>query len=201
MSQTELYLVRHGEATPNTHFDNIGGYSIGAELTDRGIEQARACGTELLNRGVNPSEVYCSTALRTQSTAAYLLESMDLNIDIGVYTALLEMDQEPYQGRFREEIANKQSQEGQKGSALHSFKSMAVAGIRLHNWLIGKFADKDRIEPSQVLVVSHDLAISGLASTLLNWGKKKALECPAGDALISKFVLKKNKIQVEYLNT
>ena len=61
-----LYLMRHGETQFNAQH-RIQGW-CDSPLTERGIEQARAMGARLHDRGVRIDHAYCSTAERAADT-------------------------------------------------------------------------------------------------------------------------------------
>lgn len=69
-----LYLMRHGETVFNVQ-ERIQGW-VDSPLTERGIEQARAAGRRLAERGVVIDHAYCSTAERASDTLELALEAM-----------------------------------------------------------------------------------------------------------------------------
>ena len=87
-----LYYVRHGETLFN-HFNRMQGRSD-SPLTAQGIEQVKLSGKALHN--IDFAFAYCSSAERARDTAAYILETHDINaipnrdlreIDFGTYEA------------------------------------------------------------------------------------------------------------------
>lgn len=75
-----LYLMRHGETMFNEQH-RIQGW-CDSPLTARGIEQARAMGKMLNERGVRFDHAYCSTAERASDTLELVLaETMGPSVD------------------------------------------------------------------------------------------------------------------------
>ena len=68
-----LYLMRHGETLFNVQ-QKIQGW-CDSPLTENGIEQARAAGRCLAERGVHFDHAYCSTAERACDTLELVLEA------------------------------------------------------------------------------------------------------------------------------
>lgn len=66
-----LYLMRHGETMFNAQH-RIQGW-CDSPLTERGIEQARAMGAKLRERGVRVDRIVCSTAERAADTLELVL--------------------------------------------------------------------------------------------------------------------------------
>ena len=69
-----LYLMRHGETQFNAQH-RIQGW-CDSPLTERGIEQARAMGAKLRDRGVRVDHAYCSTAERAADTLELVLTEL-----------------------------------------------------------------------------------------------------------------------------
>lgn len=80
MSDTELYIVRHGEAVVNLYGSTDG---VCHGLTDRGRRQAHCVGRHLADRaeaGQGFAAVYASTRLRCQQTADIIGEYLNLEV-------------------------------------------------------------------------------------------------------------------------
>lgn len=69
-----LYLMRHGETQFNAQH-RIQGW-CDSPLTERGIEQARAMGAKLRERGVHVGRACCSTAERASDTLETVLAEL-----------------------------------------------------------------------------------------------------------------------------
>lgn len=70
-----LYLMRHGETMFNAQH-RIQGW-CDSPLTERGIEQARAMGSKLRERGVRANRAICSTAERAADTLELVLGELE----------------------------------------------------------------------------------------------------------------------------
>lgn len=84
-----LYLMRHGETIFNQQ-QRIQGW-VDSPLTELGIEQARAAGARLRERGVVIDHAYCSTAERASDTLELVLEAMGQPLPYGRLKALREV--------------------------------------------------------------------------------------------------------------
>ncbi|WP_332690207.1 2,3-bisphosphoglycerate-dependent phosphoglycerate mutase [Devosia sp.] len=86
-----LILVRHGESEWN--LKNLFTGWRNPNLTEQGIEEARATGKALLAKGIVPDLYYTSALRRAQHTLDLMLEEMGiLNVTITRHTALNERD-------------------------------------------------------------------------------------------------------------
>ncbi len=70
-----VYLVRHGKAAGREL--NIPDFE--RTLTDRGIKDSLAIGRRLLKKGINPSMIVSSPALRALQTARIVAKQLDFN--------------------------------------------------------------------------------------------------------------------------
>src|SRR5262249_21561611 len=75
MSQKTLYILRHAKAETGA----AGQDDHDRALTERGIEAASAMGHYMLQRGIHPSKILCSTALRARQTLEQILPSILAN--------------------------------------------------------------------------------------------------------------------------
>ena len=103
---TELYLVRHAESEMNVIQDEIiSGRSNWAELTSKGISQAKNLGKYFLENNFSFDKIYSSPAIRTQQTARYCLEEMkELRRPIELDEQILELSQGDWEGKNRASI-------------------------------------------------------------------------------------------------
>jgi 2,3-bisphosphoglycerate-dependent phosphoglycerate mutase len=86
-----LILVRHGQSEWN--LQNLFTGWRNPNLTEKGIEEARATGKALLAKGIVPDLYYTSALRRAQHTLDLMLEEMGiLNVTIIRHTALNERD-------------------------------------------------------------------------------------------------------------
>ncbi len=101
-----VYFVRHGESEANVQTPRVvGGRSSWAELTPRGVAQARALGRRWRQDGLPRDRVVASTAIRAQQTARYCLEAAAGAInEVETYPELEELDQGDWTGRVRNEV-------------------------------------------------------------------------------------------------
>ena len=105
MSLKVIHLIRHAESEANVRTPPIvGGRCSWAELTARGVEQARVLGERL--KKAHPDDLWASsTAIRAQQTARYSLEAAGLSTDrTQTYGELEELDQGDWTGRLRTEV-------------------------------------------------------------------------------------------------
>lgn len=99
---TKFYYVRHGESELNIRPDVIGGRSNHVNLTERGIQQARAFGRWFVSSGINPQHIVSSPAVRTMQTLRHSLGNVNFAID----RRLQELDQGVKTGAPRAETYN-----------------------------------------------------------------------------------------------
>ena len=77
MGKQLLTLVRHGKSSWQT----AGQTDFDRPLNDRGRADAPVMASRLVNGGYIPDLILCSSAVRTQQTAALLAEGMNLSLD------------------------------------------------------------------------------------------------------------------------
>lgn len=82
----DIILMRHGEAVP------FGVNDGDRELTPKGKSEANRIGTQLKNGGWIPKSVFCSTRIRTQQTAALVLESLGSDLESQIIDAITPED-------------------------------------------------------------------------------------------------------------
>lgn len=70
-----LLLLRHAQALPAT-----GGNDIDRVLSPKGMDDARALGKTLRQRGITPDQIICSAATRTRQTCEKLLEGLNTEV-------------------------------------------------------------------------------------------------------------------------
>lgn len=70
-----LYFVRHGEVEANVR-GVFAGRRDNGDLTEKGMQQARAVAHEIKDRGLSFSTITCSPLDRTQTTARIIVEGI-----------------------------------------------------------------------------------------------------------------------------
>lgn len=195
-----LYIVRHAESAMNVQPHLVGGRSNEAELTERGVAQARALGRLLLEQVGVPKAVYASPAVRTQATARHALEAAGLQTAIRLDEALYEMDQGDYVGRERNEVYTDEvlemiARQG-KDFKLPGGESMNDVGERMLDW-----ADTHEAEAADgpLVVFGHGLAIRCLASTIHGWSHRQTFITVVPNASLTHFSKENGTWQLKYM--
>lgn len=195
-----LYLVRHAESAMNVQPHLVGGRSNEAELTERGVAQARELGRLLLEQVGVPQAVYASPAVRTQATAHYALEAAAMSQAIRLDPALYEMDQGDYVGRERSEVYTDEVLEliALKGKdfKLPGGESMNDVGQRMLDWANAHAAEASN---GPLLVFGHGLAIRCLASTVHNWSHQQTFRTVVPNASLTRFSKQKGTWQLDFM--
>ncbi len=205
INRTELYLIRHAESTMNVQPHLVGGRSNHAELSPKGIEQAKTLGRYLLAEGVEPTRIYASPALRTLQTAQYSLVEMGLTHEPVVHDALQELSQGVCEGRLRSEVYTPKvladiTRLG-KDFRLEGGESMNDVGLRMLGWATETLAaEPARAEGEQILVYTHGGAIRYFASHILDWSHQKTYETEIANASVSLLTYGDGQWDVEYLS-
>ena len=106
MSLKVIHFIRHGQSEVNVRVPRlVGGRCSWAELTPRGIAQARVLGDRLRAEFRPGDLVVSSTAVRAQQTARHSLDAGGLPVDrTETYPELEELDQGAWTGRLRSEV-------------------------------------------------------------------------------------------------
>lgn len=105
-----LILVRHGESEWN--LKNLFTGWRNPDLTDKGIEEARATGQALKAKGLVPDLYYTSSLRRAQHTLDLMLEEMGIaNVTITRNTALNERDYGDLSGLNKDDARTKWGEE------------------------------------------------------------------------------------------
>jgi len=105
-----LILVRHGQSEWN--LKNLFTGWRDPNLTEQGIEEARATGRALLAKGIVPDLYYTSALRRAQHTLDLMLEEMDiLNVTITRNIALNERDYGDLAGLNKDDAREKWGEE------------------------------------------------------------------------------------------
>lgn len=166
---TTVLLARHCQTTMNIRPELVGGRSIDASLTPKGIMQAEHLGKWLLANQIDPMGVYTSTALRTQQTSRIALAAMGIDeIPMTKAPEILELSQGESEGKQRDKIYTKAVhqaiKEQGKDFKLPGGESMNEVGHRMNSWLNG-LPEKEAV----YLAVTHGGSIKYLASHINGW--------------------------------
>lgn len=208
--KAEIYLVRHAESEANLLPHLIAGRSSESPLTSRGVEQAQQLGLYMLDNEMVPINVFASPARRTRSTAAHALKQLGLEgMEPVVSTDLLEQSQGEYEGKVREEVYTDEIKAERerlgKNFKLPGAESMNEVGQRVDNWVqrtIEEVAsERASEEPIQIYGFTHAGSVANLASRILDWGRYETYQNQVAipNASISRFVLDKGKLSVDYV--
>lgn len=80
-----LLILRHAQAAPK-------GLDLDRKLTEKGRAQARALGTWLRERRINPDRIVCSAAVRARETANAVTTAAGWSAQVSVSKALYNAD-------------------------------------------------------------------------------------------------------------
>jgi 2,3-bisphosphoglycerate-dependent phosphoglycerate mutase len=100
---SRLILIRHGQSKYN--LENIFTGWLDVELTEKGMEEARAAGRQLKSLGIKPVLAYTSALQRAQKTLALVLEELHLKLPITKDQALNERHYGDLQGKNKAQTA------------------------------------------------------------------------------------------------
>lgn len=105
----DLYLFRHGESELNVkdigNEATIGGRSPHINLSERGIQQAKALGHELKRRGTSFDYLYSSPTVRAEHTAKIVAGAIGFPADkILTSEALHEVSNGSWEGKLKKEV-------------------------------------------------------------------------------------------------
>ena len=200
----ELYLIRHAEAKMNTMSHLINGRSNDSPLTEFGRRQAIMLGDFLLDRGMLPTKIFTSPAVRTLMTSKITLNRMGLNENPTVSADLQELDQGDWVGKNRQEtyspeVIKKISKLGKNFKA-PSGESMNEVGSRMFNWIdINVDSGNNDENINKIFVFTHGLAIRCLASYIDNWSHEKTFKTRTPNASISLFNVTNKLLSLNYI--
>jgi broad specificity phosphatase PhoE len=194
--RTELYLIRHAEATNNVS-NLIAGQSPELPLTDNGFDQAEYLGRVLLERGLIPDQVFSSPAVRAKQTGKTALRAMGLELDIVEDDRLLEQGTGDWTGRVATEIFTDETL-GEIGRLGKEFKSpggesMNEVGQRMYDWMTGVKTE------GRVFAFTHGGPIRCLPSHMYDWPHEQTYQTQPGNTSVSLFVREGSEWRLEYL--
>lgn len=204
----ELYLVRHAESEMNLIQDGvIGGRSNWAELTPKGITQAKNLGKYFLENNLSFDKVYSSPAIRAQQTARYCLEEMkELRKPIELDEQILELSQGDWEGKNRDSIYQRPNiskmleQDNWRlvpGDNIYG-ESQKMVADRMKYW-IERIADKHR--EGKILAFTHGTAIKVCMAEIFKYEKSTAYKIPIDNTSITHLEIGKyNNIVLKHLN-
>ncbi|MBW3003752.1 histidine phosphatase family protein [Candidatus Woesearchaeota archaeon] len=176
----EIYLVRHGQSEVNLNGASRKiwcGRNTWSELTEKGIQQAKALGQYL--KGMQFDAVYASSTIRTQQTARYCMQEMGYDWpQLEVRIELAELDHGNLEGKVKDY---------DKG-AVKDFWTFAP----------GKESQKDVYErvcswimsecKGRVLVFTHENVIKCLIAGLLDLDKDLAHKMKIDNASVTRLI-------------
>lgn len=189
----KLYLIRHGEAHINVNPHLVSGRSNDSPLTEYGAEQSRLLGYHLRTKGITPSKVYSSPAVRAKQTATHMLQAMNLNVmPVMLDDMLQELDQGDWVGRPRQEVYSADvltaiERQGKNFKAPNG-ESMNEVGMRMLDWANRIASDTQSEHNERIFAFTHGIAIRCLASTLYDWARLKTYETATDNVSISLFM-------------
>mgnify|MGYP000938566794 CR=1 FL=1 len=182
MSYTTIYLVRHGETDWNLEQKYQGQQDIPLNAT--GLNQAQIAAENL--SGINFSALYSSDLIRAVQTAQEI--SRKINLPILTHSALREINQGDWEGKFIKDVLATQGDEVRAvyqnpyTARKPGGESIAEVAERMYAYL-DQLAEKH--DQEQIIVVSHGLAIATvlckvrgipLEMSILNIPKNTAVE-------------------------
>lgn len=187
-----FHFIRHAESEMNTTPHIIGGRSNYTPLTPLGHQQAEACGLALQKLRITPDVVYSSPAVRTQQTAATVIDILQYHSKPIIASELQELDQGRWEGKLRAHFYTPATliQVATQGKhfAAPDGESMQVVGERMFTWLM-QTARIARQQHTTVLAFSHGMAIKCLAGYINNWSHTKIYTTAIPNASLSTFCM------------
>jgi probable phosphoglycerate mutase len=201
----DLYLFRHGQTTANADRRYVGGQSLEAKLSPKGIKQAIALGQELSRNNVEFDQIYTSTANRTIETLRHVLPDMP-NVDFfGAHPELLEMDQGEWEGRLRSEVYTPEVMEKIKGDPFH-FKapggeSKEELGNRIDKWMCEYLIQCNPPNSTvKVAIFGHGFAIKSWLQKVMQFNSDLLYMMPIHNCSITRLVYNEDHWDVQCLN-
>ncbi|MCC7569878.1 histidine phosphatase family protein [Candidatus Micrarchaeota archaeon] len=203
----EVRLIRHAESEANASPMNkfIGGRSNWAELTPRGISQAKALGENLRMENVFFKAVFCSPAIRTQQTARYCFEAMGISPNIQLESRIIELDQGDWVGKQREKVysipevrfaLDEDCWNFIPGDIIKGESQRAVA-TRMKEWfnfITGEYSE------GIVVAFTHGVAIKCLLANIYHFDKNLAYSIPIDNVSTTQLNCVNGEIDVVLVN-
>ena len=194
---TELYLIRHGEAANNVRANYIAGRSNHFSLTEEGVKQSRRLGAALLRVGLVPDTIYSSPAIRALQTAHHSLEVVAPSLLIAEDDRLQEQDVGEWVGRVATEVFTEEqvAEIDRHGTEFRSpgGESFNDVGNRMYEW-----ADSI-IGQGRVFGFTHGGAIRCFASKIESWTHSQTYQTRPDNASISLFTPSGNGWELQYI--
>jgi broad specificity phosphatase PhoE len=198
-----LLFIRHGESELNIQPHIVGGRSNYAELTPKGVAQARKVGQFLRHNEASPALVVSSPAVRTLQTAQYSLAEMGLEPEIYIHDGIQEMTHGVYDGGLRDEVYPPELLAEMNKAGKHAklpdinAESMIDVGERMFS-AAGEIADM--IDDGETaLIYGHGLAIRCLASHIEDWSRERTFKAETRNTSRSNFVMNNGELSVDYV--
>lgn len=186
----DIYLIRHAESEYNAHHNHkIGGRSSWAELTPKGIEQARALGRRLHQEDLHFDAVYCSPAIRTQQTARYAFEEAGQTPHITLIPSLQELSQGDWEGLVRETVFGRAdiaaALAADNWNLIPGYErkgeSQAMVAARMGSWLEAIIEQ----QKGTIAAFTHGMAIKFLLTDQFGYDRQTAYQMPMDNTGIS----------------
>lgn len=181
---TELYLIRHGEAENTTRDNYIAGRSNHLPLTEKGMRQAQRLGAALSRLSLFAGPVYSSPAIRALQTAEHALDAAAFD-KIVTDDRLQELGAGEWTGRtatdvFTDEQVAEINRQG-KDFRPPSGESFNDVGERVYEWA------NTVPHGERVIAFTHGGAIRCLASKTEAWSHARTYQTQPDHTSISLF--------------
>jgi broad specificity phosphatase PhoE len=191
----------------------IGGQSLKTPLANPiGVEQAQKLGAYFKSQNAQFTQVYASTAIRTQQTAKFCLEAMGSDLHVNTDEKLLEQDAGDWAGQPRcvvyqrcevkRELDSPRQWHFKSGDEIKG-ESKADVAARMLAWLNQILDECVKSDTHQHIVVfTHGLALKFLLTELLYLDKMTAHteeHNPIANVSITQLFFNKNKELVSYV--
>ncbi|HEX6461718.1 MAG TPA: histidine phosphatase family protein [Candidatus Saccharimonadales bacterium] len=173
MTETLVYLARHGEAETNVQPGMVAGLSLESPPTTKGLKQASTLGKHLKRINLLPQLVASSRAERAKQTARLALDTMGRKGQIAQEDDRLnEMSQGGWEGKERSSEYSTLARQGIEAEGI-DFKithpegdggSRRDVAEGMLSWL-----EEARSEAQTIFVVSHRVAITCLLAAIDGW--------------------------------
>lgn len=198
MPSTRIDLLRHGESMMNLHpTEVVGGRSNHTPLTPTGTATALRYGKQLARNG-RPDAVYATRAIRSQQTAALLIQGAGWGLPVALEDGLLELSQGIAEGQPRAHWWTPAAQAAMRANPLgHRLaprgETHREVQVRMRSAL-QRLATRHK--GGYVLAVGHGVAIRSLIWSMNGGGHEvfRGLDLP--NLAMTSFVVDGDRIQL-----
>ena len=212
MGLVTVTLIRHAESEANADVkkeNKIGGHNLQAKLTKKGEEQAEALGNYFRKKGVQFTEAYSSTAVRTQMTAELCFKQMGIQLPLTTDDQLSEQSAGGWEGQSRD-IYNRKDVRLALDTDNWSYipgddkpgESQKMVSERIKRWVDNKMARcqaEDKDKNHHIVVFTHGGAIKFLLAELLDLHRPTAYTeaaNPTANTSITQLCYKNGQLQL-----